>query len=117
MLTTPHSMRAILPLLAAASLLTFASRGLAEFDAGPAKPMQATGATFGEGRASKRPAETAVKFISDPPVPLPGIAPLSFVPQNTIKNPSNIPRPRPHPLRALEKSAGPALDWPKPSGN
>jgi hypothetical protein len=41
-------------LLAAGCLLTFASRGPAEFDAGPAKPMQAAGATFGDGMAATR---------------------------------------------------------------
>jgi hypothetical protein len=49
-------MRAILPLLVAACPFAFASRGRGEFDAGPAKPTQASGAaTFG-GMASNRPA-------------------------------------------------------------
>ncbi len=85
-------MRAILPLLAAGCLLTFTNRGRGEFDAGPAKPTQASGLAFDTSMASKRPAEIGVKFISDPPDPLPGIAPL--VPQPKFKNPSNVPRPR-----------------------
>jgi hypothetical protein len=40
--------------------LTFASRGRGEFDAGPAKPTQSTGAAFGDGMAATRATRPAI---------------------------------------------------------
>jgi hypothetical protein len=97
-------MRAILPLLAAACLLTFGSRGRGEFDAGPvnAKATQATGATFGDSMANKRLARKFVLSddgwfditvnLAPPPAILPW--PFPAPPQPIIKNSSNIPRPK-----------------------
>jgi hypothetical protein len=89
-------MRAIVPLLAAACLLTVVGASLAEFDAGPAKPTQAAGATFGDGTASKRPAKKGLRISYDSVTIRVALAPqginLTIVPPET----RSVRTPRTH---------------------
>jgi hypothetical protein len=94
--------------LAALWILIVAGIARAEFDAAgvaSAKPKatHATGAAFGDGMASKRPArkfvlsndgwfDFAVANLAPPLAILPWQFPAP--PQPIIKNPSNIPRPK-----------------------
>jgi hypothetical protein len=82
--------------LAALWLLTVADIARAEFDAAgvaSAKPKatQATGAAFERGMLIKPPVEKSVMYFDDLLPACPG----SHAPQPVIKNPSNIPRPKP----------------------
>ena len=97
-------MRTLLLALAVVSLLALVGRSRGEFDAAgvaPAKPKatQTTGATFDSGIAATRPAQKGVLLVDHLVcVRFCVVARVRMfvvtVPQPTIKNPSNIPRPR-----------------------
>jgi hypothetical protein len=89
--------RLILPLFAAACMLTVASRGRGEFDSGPARPKAAAMTSFDGGVEATQPVRKQRVFDHpDSPIPLAltAVALPSVQPPPPVTRADNIPRPK-----------------------